>query len=344
MRLSDFQYDLPNRLIARFPTPNRTGSRLLCLDTASGRIQHKQFTHILDFLQPQDLLVVNNSRVMPARLIGKKQTGGQVEVLVERILDDHHVLSHVRTSKTPKPGQFFYFDDAVQFEVLAKQDRLYHLRCCDTRRVIDVLNSMGQIPLPPYMERLPEASDHERYQTVYAKQQGSVAAPTAGLHFDENLLGNIRAKNILIESVTLHVGSGTFAPVRVEDITQHVMHSEYVDVSASLCDAIRETKARGGRVIAVGTTTVRSLETAAMSGHVQPYVGETSIFIYPGYTFRCIDGFITNFHLPGSTLLMLVSAFGGYDAVMNAYQEAIREQYRFFSYGDAMFLAPGIFG
>jgi len=338
MQLSDFNYDLPSDLIARYPLAKRSASRLLCLNSKTGAVTHCQFTDLLDFISPQDLLVCNNTQVISARLFGNKETGGHIEVLVERVLDEHRVLAHVRASKSPKPQSILSFAKDITFEVLKRHDNLFELRC-NTHPVMEVIEKIGEIPLPLYFHRSPEEMDKERYQTIYAAHKGSVAAPTAGLHFDHELFQQIQAKGIGIAYVTLHIGAGTFAPVRVEDIKQHKMHTESVDVSLPVCEQIKATKARGGRVIAVGTTAARSLETASLSGEIQPFVGDTDIFIYPGFQFQCVDALITNFHLPGSTLLMLVSALGGYENVMHAYQEAVCERYRFFSYGDAMFIS-----
>ncbi len=334
MHLADFDYHLPDELIARYPLPERSASRLLCLK--NGSISHAKFTDLNDLLSPGDLLVCNNSRVIPARLLGQKPTGGRVEVLIERILDDKTVLAHVKASKTPKPGTYIEFSNDIRLEMIGRSSDLFELRA--DQQVLDVIEKIGHVPIPPYFQRASEKLDHERYQTIYADPKGSVAAPTAGLHFDEALFEKLRANNIDIDYVTLHVGAGTFAPVRVENITEHQMHSERIAVSAELCEKIKKTKARGNRVIAVGTTTARSLETASLSGELKPFSGETSIFIYPGFEFKCIDALITNFHLPCSTLLMLVAALGGHQNVMSAYQEAIAHQYRFFSYGDAMLI------
>ncbi len=338
MQLTDFHYDLPDELIARFPLEKRSASRLLCLDAKTGKVTHRQFTDLLELLTPGDLLVCNNSRVIAARLIGQKTSGGRVEMLVERVLDAKRILAQLRASKTPKLDNVLIFAETVRFAVLQRHDDLFELQCEDERHVLEVIEAIGQVPIPPYFLRAPQASDKERYQTVYAEQKGSVAAPTAGLHFDEDLLEQLRRKGVEIEFVTLHVGAGTFASVRVTDITQHRMHKEYIEVPAVLCEQIKATHARGKRIIAVGTTTARSLETACRSGSIQPFIGETDIFIYPGYTFQCIDSLITNFHLPCSTLLMLVCALGGREAVLAAYHIAIQEKYRFFSYGDAMFV------
>lgn len=336
MRLADFDYHLPDELIARYPLPERSASRLLCLNGSNGSITHAKFADLTDYLLPGDLLVCNNSRVIPARLLGQKPTGGRIEVLVERILDDKRVLAHVKASKTPKPGTYLHFSDDVCFEMIGRQDDLFELRSVSDKSVSDVIDAIGHIPIPPYFQRESDESDKERYQTIYADPKGSVAAPTAGLHFDQALFQKLQANNIDIAYVTLHVGAGTFVPVRVDDITQHHMHSERITVSMELCEKIYKTKANGGRVIAVGTTTVRSLETANLSGILKPFSGETNIFIYPGFEFKCVDALITNFHLPCSSLLMLVAALGGYQHVMTAYKEAIANKYRFFSYGDAM--------
>lgn len=340
MKLADFQFDLPDELIARYPMPERTGSRLLILDGDSGGQRHGRFADIEALLRPGDLLVFNDTRVIPARLFGQKASGGQVEVLVERIVAPTEVLAHVRASKAPKPGSCLRLADALDVEMLARQGDLFHLRF--DRPVLEALQQYGQMPLPPYMDRAPEAADQERYQTVYARDPGSVAAPTAGLHFDEPLLARLRAAGIDTAFVTLHVGAGTFQPVRVDDIRDHRMHHEWLSVPAEVAEAVRRCKARGGRVVAVGTTSVRSLETVANQAPrgelIAPFAGETDIFIYPGYQWQVVDALITNFHLPGSTLLMLVCAFAGQDAVLAAYRDAIAERYRFFSYGDAMFL------
>lgn len=338
MQLSDFHYNLPSEFIARYPLEKRSASRLLCLNSRTGEVVHRQFTDLLDLISPNDLLVFNNTRVIAARLMGQKESGGKIEMLVERVLDEHRVLAHVRASKSPKPKSILLFDNTIRFEVLGRQDDLFELRCEDQRSVLELIESIGQIPLPPYFQRAPEESDKERYQTIYAEHKGSVAAPTAGLHFDDEMMNRIREKGIDIGFVTLHVGAGTFAPVRVDDIQNHHMHAEYLVVSEELCEQVRQTKERGGRVIAVGTTSARSLETASRSGSIVPFNDDTTIFIYPGYEFKCVDALLTNLHLPASTLLMLVSALAGYDNIMRAYQEAVAEKYRFFSYGDAMFI------
>ncbi len=339
MQLSDFHYDLPPEQIARFPLANRSDSRLLCLNERDHHARHRQFHHLIDHIEEGDLLVFNDTKVIPARLFGKKKTGGQVEVLVERLLDHHRMLAQVRASKSPRIGDSLFFHPSIQLDIINRHEQFYELSCQDrSRTMLDIIEMIGQIPLPPYMHRAPGESDFARYQTVYAKHKGSVAAPTAGLHFDETLLQRLQEKKIEMAYLTLHIGAGTFAPVRVDSIQDHQMHAEYLDVSETVCEKVRATKARGKRVIAVGTTSMRALETASREGVIQPYRGETNIFIYPGYTFHCVDALITNFHLPCSTLLMLVCAFGGYQSVMEAYREAVQQQYRFYSYGDAMWV------
>ena len=343
MLVSDFQFDLPDELIARYPMPERSASRLLMLDGNSGETRHGQFRDVLDLLQPGDLLVFNNTRVIPARMFGQKASGGKLEILVERILDDHSVLAHVRASKAPKPGTQILLDNGFSAKMVARHDTLFELHFAGDLPVLDILNQIGHMPLPPYIDRPDENSDKERYQTVYNQRPGAVAAPTAGLHFDEPLLAALREKGVDFAYVTLHVGAGTFQPVRVERLEDHQMHSEYAEVPAEVIAQINATRERGGRVVAGGTTSVRSLETAAQASlkagkPLSPFFGDTSIFIFPGYQYQLVDVLITNFHLPGSTLIMLVSAFAGYEHVMQAYQEAITSGYRFCSYGDAMFI------
>ena len=348
MQVSDFHFDLPDELIARYPMAERTASRLLQLDGQTGALRHGHFVDVLDQLNPGDLLVFNNTRVIPARMFGQKASGGKLEVLVERILDEHSVLAHVRSSKSPKPGTRLLLDGGadgvpVEAEMRARHDALFEIHFLDPRPVLTILDAIGHMPLPPYIDRPDEDADKERYQTVYNQKPGAVAAPTAGLHFDEPLLEKIRAKGVETAFVTLHVGAGTFQPVRVEKIEDHHMHSEYAEVPQEVVDAIAATRARGGRVIAVGTTSVRSLESAAkvtlaLGKPLAPFFSDTDIFIFPGYQFQIVDAMVTNFHLPESTLIMLVSAFAGYDNVMAAYQAAVAGQYRFFSYGDAMFV------
>lgn len=335
MRVSDFQFDLPDQLIARHPLAQRRASRLLCLDGVSGGLSHRHFADLLDYLRPGDLMVFNNTRVIPARLFGRKETGGQLEILVERVLDERRVLAHVRSSKSPKPGSRILLEESGA-TMLARHDALFELEFDDP--VLPLLDRVGHMPLPPYIDRPDESADRERYQTVYAQKAGAVAAPTAGLHFDAELLQSIRSMGVDTAEVTLHVGAGTFQPVRVERIEDHHMHSEWLEVSQQVVDAVNACKARGGRVIAVGTTSVRSLESAARDGQLKPFSGDTDIFIYPGRPFHVVDALVTNFHLPESTLLMLVSAFAGYAETMAAYRVAVDNEYRFFSYGDAMFI------
>lgn len=338
MNVSDFHFDLPDELIARYPLPQRTASRLLVLDGGNGQTSHASFRDILSLLQPDDLLVFNDTRVIPARLFGQKASGGKVEVLTERILSEHSLLAHVKASKALKPGQQVVLEDGTRLTMVERQDALFRLQSEPDEPVLPLLERLGHMPLPPYVDRPDESSDRERYQTVYAREAGAVAAPTAGLHFDDELMAELTARGIDTAFVTLHVGAGTFQPVRVDRIEDHIMHSEVVRVTEQTADAIARARSRGGRVIAVGTTSVRSLESAARGGVVREFQGETDIFISPGYRFQCIDAMITNFHLPESTLIMLVSAFAGFHHTMAAYSEAVAEKYRFFSYGDAMFI------
>jgi S-adenosylmethionine:tRNA ribosyltransferase-isomerase len=340
MKVSDFTFSLPDELIARYPPAQRSASRLLDLNASTGAVTHRQFTDLTNLLAPGDLLVFNDTRVIPARMLGQKVSGGKVEVLVERILDEHQVLAHVRCNRAPKPGTRFMLEGVVEAEVVAREDTLFKLRFHTQAPVLQVLEEYGHMPLPPYIDRPDESSDRERYQTVYNRKPGAVAAPTAGLHFDDVMLEALKAKGVEFAYVTLHVGAGTFQPVRVETIEDHVMHSEYAEVSADTIAAIEAAQERGNRVVAVGTTSVRSLESMAKASTdgLQPFFAETDIFIYPGYEFEVVDALVTNFHLPESTLLMLVSAFATREHIVNAYAEAVRERYRFFSYGDAMFL------
>ncbi|HDV7287964.1 tRNA preQ1(34) S-adenosylmethionine ribosyltransferase-isomerase QueA [Pasteurella multocida] len=354
MRVSDFYFDLPDELIARYPKPERTASRLLQLNGENGEIIHRTFADILDQIHEGDLLIFNNTRVIAARMFGRKASGGKVEVLVERILSDTRFLAHVRSSKAPKEGAELWLGEdklgehhGVKMIMVARHDTLFELEIAQKQTaLLDVLQQIGHMPLPPYIDRPDEEADKERYQTVYNKVPGAVAAPTAGLHFDDALLAQLKAKGVNFAFVTLHVGAGTFQPVRVEQIEDHKMHAEYVEVLQEVCDAIIATKQAGKRVIAVGTTSVRSVESAALATEekgehalITPYFSDTSIFIYPGKSFRVVDCLITNFHLPESTLIMLVSAFAGYRYTMQAYQSAVENRYRFFSYGDAMFIS-----
>ncbi len=338
MKTSDFSYDLPPALIASEPLKERSASRLLCLNP-SGGIKHQKFTDLPHLLQEGDLLVFNNSKVIPARLYAQKETGGKVEILIERIINDRIALAHVKASKSPNVGTSIHLKNNLEITVTDRKDSLFELSLNKTdHKWMDVLDQIGHIPLPPYMEREDREDDRDRYQTVYAKEEGSVAAPTAGLHFDESLLQQLKEKGINSSYVTLHVGAGTFQPVRVKDISDHKMHKERFEITQETCDLIHKTKKNGGRVIAVGTTSVRVLESAAKDGTLKASSGETDIFISPGYIFNVINGLITNFHLPESTLLMLVSALMGKENILNAYHNAIEKKYRFFSYGDAMLL------
>jgi S-adenosylmethionine:tRNA ribosyltransferase-isomerase len=338
MRVNDFAFNLPKKLIAQYPSVRRSSSCLLCLNRKSGSIAHRQFSELPNLLCSKDLLVFNDTRVIPARLFATKATGGKVEILIERILNKHHVLAHLKFSKAPKLGSKLILADNYVVEVLKRNKDLFELNFLSNEHILDILDKIGHIPLPPYIDRSDEAVDKERYQTVFAKHKGAVAAPTAGLHFDESLLAELKNKSIQTAFITLHVGAGTFQPIRVDKIEDHKMHVEYINVTEEVCEQIKITKQSGGRVIAVGTTVVRSLETAARTGTITPFSDETDIFIYPGFKFHCIDALITNFHLPKSTLIMLVSAFAGLDNIKHVYQEAIKQRYRFFSYGDAMFI------
>ena len=343
MNVSDFDFDLPEELIAHYPMPERTQSRLLVVSprgNQSPELQHKTFADVESLIKPGDVLVFNDTKVVPARLFGQKQTGGKLEILFERCLDEYSFLAHIRSSKSPKPGAKIVIDEGVELLMQERQDALFVLQTTDKLKVFDLLEQYGHIPLPPYIERQDESLDKSRYQTVYANKPGAAAAPTAGLHFDDALISRLKDKGVLTAYVTLHVGAGTFQPVRVENIHEHVMHSEWIDVSAETVNLIQQARAKGGRIICVGTTSVRSLETASQSGTLEPFQGDTAIFIYPGYQFKSVDALITNFHLPKSTLLMLVSAFCGRETMLSAYQAAIDKRYRFFSYGDAMFLHP----
>ena len=338
MQLSDFSFELPEHLIAKYPTDDRTASRLLTLKGNSGDICHKQFVDILDIVAPNDVLIFNNTKVIPARLHGQKASGGKVEVLIERIVEDSIAIAHVRASKAPKAGTLLRLEDAIDVEVIGRQGALFELKFLGDESVLHTLENYGHMPLPPYIDRPDEDSDKSRYQTVYGEKPGAVAAPTAGLHFDDAILQKLKDKGVTLAFVTLHVGAGTFQPVRVDNIEEHQMHAEYAEVPQTVVDAVTKAKQSGGRVIAVGTTSVRSLESAAAGGEIAPFFEDTSIFIYPGYNFKVVDAMVTNFHLPESTLMMLISAFAGRENVMSAYQHAIENEYRFFSYGDAMFI------
>lgn len=340
MQVADFAFNLPDKLIARYPTEERSASRLMRLHGETGEVEHGYFADILGFLQPEDLLVLNNTKVIPARLYGAKESGGKIEILVERMLDDKRLLAHVRASRSPKPGARLLLEGEVWATMVSRQDSLFELQLEGSETVLDVLQRLGHMPLPPYIDRPDETADRERYQTVFGEKHGAVAAPTAGLHFDEALLDAIRAKGVRIVTITLHVGAGTFLPVKVDNIEDHHMHGEIVEVTEEVATAVKHTRANGGRVVAIGTTSVRALEAASAEGDIAAYAGETHIFIYPGYKFKSVDALLTNFHLSESTLLMLVSAFAGRDHVLAAYNEAVAQEYRFFSYGDAMLVTP----
>ena len=350
MLVTDFHFDLPDELIARYPTKERSASRLLYLNGATGEYQDQQFTDLLSHIETGDLLIFNNTRVIPARLYGRKSSGGKLEVLVERVLDEHRCLAHIRSSKAPKEGAEIILGEDKLGEgngfhaiMVARHEALFELEFKATQPLFDLLQQAGHMPLPPYIDRPDEDADQERYQTVYSKVLGAVAAPTAGLHFDQKMLSKLQAKGVDTAFVTLHVGAGTFQPVRVETLEAHKMHAEYAEVSQEVVDKILATKAKGKRVICVGTTSVRSIESAAQAAEkagqiIAPFYADTNIFLYPGKTFKVVDALVTNFHLPESTLIMLVSAFAGYRNCMQAYQHAVTSHYRFFSYGDAMFI------
>lgn len=345
LQLSDFYYDLPPELIAQEALAERSASRLLHLNpnTDPAQLNDQHFTDVVELISPNDLLIFNNTRVIPARLLGQKESGGKVEVMIERVLDNHHALAHVRANKSPKVGGKLHLANAITAEVSGRQDSLFKITFPPEHTVYELLEEHGHIPLPPYIEREDTEDDRERYQTIFAEQVGAVAAPTAGLHFTPEIMQALQNKGVATAKVTLHVGAGTFLPVRVDNIENHVMHAEWVEVDQATCDAVAACKARGGRVIAVGTTSVRSLEAAAQStGELAPFSGDTRLFITPGFEFNVVDVMITNFHVPESTLLMLVSAFSGYDNIMRAYHHAVAQQYRFFSYGDAMFLQKAV--
>jgi len=337
MKRADFHYDLPPELIAQTPLADRTASRLLSLDGQTGTITDGRFSDLVDWLAAGDLLVVNDTRVLPARLVGRKASGGRVELLLERLLDDRTGRFQLRASRSPAAGSELILADGTKATVLGRAGEHFEIRFdCELQ---PFLEARGAVPLPPYIAREPDVLDVARYQTVFAAEPGAVAAPTAGLHFDQGLLGAIRARGVELGTLTLHVGAGTFSPVRTEIVEDHRLHAERVDVPPVLTGQIARTRQRGGRVVAVGTTSVRALEAAARAGS-GPFSGETDLFIYPGFEFRVVDAIVTNFHLPESSLLMLVAAFAGVENVMRAYRHAVAERYRFFSYGDAMLLTP----
>ncbi len=340
MKKSDFDFELPHELIAQVPLPERSASRLLLLDVAAQSHQDRMFRELPEFLRPGDLLVFNDTRVLPARLYGRKDTGGAVEILIERVTGAHEATVQLGVSKKPKEGARIELADGSHALVLGRDESFFRLRFEAPEPLEKLLLKLGEMPLPPYIERHADASDMERYQTVFAREPGAVAAPTAGLHFDEAILARLRERGVEFGYITLHVGAGTFQPVRVDDIKDHHMHREWLNVGAHLIGQIRRARANGGRVIAVGTTVVRALESASRDGELHPFAGETQIFIFPGYRFSSIDGLITNFHLPQSTLLMLVSALAGREFMLDAYRHAVEQRYRFFSYGDAMLILP----
>ncbi len=338
MRLDDFHYELPPELIAQAPAGTRSASRLLYLEGATGALRDGLFPDIVDLLDPGDLLIINDTRVIKARLFGRKASGGKVEVLVERVIGLHEVDVQLRVSHAPKSGSLLLLGDGVEAEVLGRSGELYRLRFAGDDDVWALLERHGAVPLPPYIGHTPNAVDEARYQTVYAKNPGAVAAPTAGLHFDDAILGALREKGVGVETLTLHVGAGTFQPVRVQDLAEHRMHSEWYSLPQATVAALAATRAAGGRVVAVGTTSLRALESAAAAGEPVAGAAETTLFVLPGYRFRIVDRLVTNFHLSRSTLLMLVSAFGGIENIRTAYRHAIARRYRFFSYGDAMLI------
>jgi len=338
MRTSDFDFVLPEALIAQFPTNERSGSRLLKVDSKTGELSDHMFRELPAFLQAGDLLIFNDTRVIKARLTGQKSTGGAIEVLIERVIDDHRALAHIRASRSPKPGSKVLLAGDIEAEVTERQDDLFMLRFPDNTKILDFLEQYGALPLPPYITHTADNADEERYQTVFAKSLGAVAAPTAGLHFDTAMLEQLKNDGIRIAFVTLHVGAGTFQPVRVDKISEHKMHSELYSIPEETVALIKATQANGGKVTAIGTTALRALESAARTGELIAGVGETDIFITPGYQFQVVERLLTNFHLPKSTLMMLVSAFAGVENIRHAYAHAIAQKYRFFSYGDAMLL------
>jgi len=341
LKTSDFHYDLPPELIAQAPLAERSASRLLHVPPGGAALEDRHVRDLPSLLRAGDLLVFNDTRVIPARLFGAKVTGGRVEILIERLLPGAEARAQLGVSKPPQVGSRIALDAGGEAEVLARlDDGFWQLRFHVDGALEDWLQEAGQLPLPPYIERRPDKADAERYQTVFAREAGAVAAPTAGLHFDAPLLEALRARGIETGHITLHVGAGTFQPVRVDDVQSHRMHSEWINVGEGLVEQVRRTRAAGGRVVAVGTTVVRALESALVDGELRPFSGDTSIFIYPGYRLRSIDALMTNFHLPESTLLMLVSAFAGKARIFAAYEHAVRQRYRFFSYGDAMLLWP----
>jgi len=341
MRRQDFSFDLPEELIAQYPPKIRGDSRLLSLKADTGQCQDLAFADLPGLLKAGDLLVLNDTRVIPARLHGHKESGGKVEILLERLLDEHRCLARIRASKRPKQHSRIILKGGAVLRIAGREGEFFLLCGEDDRPMSKLLEEHGRVPLPPYIQRRAEALDEERYQTVFARHEGAVAAATAGLHFTDALLDELQSRGVAISFVTLHVGAGTFQPMRVDELAEHKMHRERFTIAPALCEQVQETKQKGGRIIATGTTTVRALESAMRDGVLQAGSAETDIFIYPGYEFRLLDALITNFHLPESTLLMLVSAFAGRENILQAYAHAVRERYRFFSYGDAMFISFG---
>jgi S-adenosylmethionine:tRNA ribosyltransferase-isomerase len=335
---NDFDYDLPKELIASEPCLNRDASRLLIVQQGNDAFEDRLFHDIKNYLRAGDLLILNDTKVFPARLLANKQSGGKVEILAERMLDDGFVKAQLKSNRTPKEGSLLNINQELSVEVCGRDEEFFILKFLSDQPVMEIFQQYGHIPLPPYIEREDTTNDISRYQTVYAEKLGAVAAPTAGLHFTQTLLDELCSQGIGVETITLHVGAGTFKPVKVDDPSQHQMHSEFAHVSQSVCDKIEQTKSSGGRVVAVGTTCVRALESAALKGGLKTFIGDTNIFIYPGFEFKVVDGLITNFHLPRSTLLMLISALAGHEKIRSAYLHAIDQRYRFYSYGDAMMI------
>ncbi len=338
MKTEDFNFDLPPQLIAQHPATQRNASRLLYLDAISGTPSDNTFLDLPNYLSENDVLIFNDTRVIKARLFGHKVTGGNVEVFIERVINDHEVYALIRASRAPKAGSLLRLADAIDVEVIGRDDDLFHVKFLSQTPVLDLLEQYGNLPLPPYITHTADSVDETRYQTVYAKHAGAVAAPTAGLHFDEEMIHRLKEKGIRIAYITLHVGAGTFKPVNVDNISEHKMHSEVYHIPEETVEHVAQARMLGGKVTAVGTTVLRALESAVRAGHLTAGSQETNIFITPGFTFKVVDRLLTNFHLPKSTLLMLVSAFAGFEPIKIAYQHAIEKEYRFFSYGDAMLL------
>lgn len=337
MRTLDFDFYLPEHLIAQHPTASRTASRLLKMD-GLGNLSDDTFSHVTDCFEAGDVLILNDTKVIKARLFGQKSTGGQIEVMIDRIINNHDALVQIKASRSPKAGARLTLSDAIEVEVLGRKADMFHVKFLNSENIYSLLERHGELPLPPYIAHPADKQDEQRYQTVFAKHEGAVAAPTAGLHFDEALLQSLHKKGVQIHTVTLHVGAGTFQPVKVDDVRDHHMHSEQYHLPEATVVAIKQAQALGKPITAVGTTVMRTLESAAQKGMLNAHHGETNIFITPGFEFQVVDRLITNFHLPKSTLMMLVSAFSGIDEIRKAYAHAISKEYRFFSYGDAMLL------